>query len=110
MHAHAVGLHDGRRSITVDDKSGQMVTFTVHQPIGIVLGIVGYANGKPHFEGFPQPVVPKGVADGYVVERKNPHGDGPNLEMANGNEMTVGGDDTHDVALLDAFIYMLNGS
>ena len=51
VHADAVGLHDGSLAIDINDESRQQVALTMHQTVGVVLRIVGHADGDTHPEG-----------------------------------------------------------
>ena len=59
VNTHAMGLHDGRLAITVDDQSGEVVTLTVYKSVGVILGIVGNSDGNAHLECRCQAALPE---------------------------------------------------
>ena len=46
-----MSLHDGGLTIDINDKTWQMIAFTMHQAVGIVLLIVGNADVQAHLQG-----------------------------------------------------------
>ena len=89
MHAHAMSLHHGRLAIDIDDQSGQMVALAMHQPVSVVAGIVGNADGLPHGECRLETGMPEGIIDGDITEREYTHRDRPHLEMSDGNKRSA---------------------
>ena len=45
VHADAMGLHDSRLAIDIDDQSGQHIALAMHKAIGVVTGIIGQSDG-----------------------------------------------------------------
>ena len=82
VHAHAVGLHDSRSPVAVYNQPRQVVALAVNQPVGIVIGIVGYADGYAHLQGRLQPALPERGINGHLSERQDAHCDGAYLVMA----------------------------
>ena len=109
VHTDAVGLHNGRLTIDIDDQSRQQVALAVHQTVGIVLRIVCKADGQSHLQGGGQPTAPERLVDGFVVKGEHPHGDGAHLIVSDSDEIAVTVDDTHHFALSDSLVGLLDG-
>ena len=109
VHADAVGLHDGRLAIDVNDQSRQQVALAVHQAVGVVLRIVGQADGQPHLQGGSEATAPERLVDGFVTKGEHPHGDGTHLIVTDSDEIAMTVDDTHHFAFADALVGLLDG-
>ena len=109
MHADAVGLHDGSMAIDIDDESWQQVALTMNEAVGVVVGIVGNTDGSAHLIGRLQARSPEFIVDLTVGKREHTHSDGARLIMTYGDEIATRGDHTHDVALVDTLIGLLDG-
>ena len=84
MHSCRVRLHDGSPGIDVDDQSGQIVSLTVHETIGVIGGIDCDTDSTTHIIGDLQFTFPEIVVDGFLTERKHTYGDTSDLKMSFG--------------------------
>ncbi len=97
MHTHGVSLHHGRRSVDVNNKSGEEIPFAVHQAVGVVLRSVEvkhFAQAQGVGEAFAEELLI------YLApaEVKNPHGNGTALEVACADKSAVVSHNAHHVA------------
>ena len=109
MHAYAVCLQDGSRTIDIDDQSRKVIAFAMHEAEGVVLGIVCHSHATPCIESHLEAMLPEGIIDGFIVEGQHAHGYGPYLPVSYGNELTFSGEHTHEVALCRLTLEMMDG-
>ena len=76
----------------------------MYKPIGGGHRIVDKSNGFPSVEGLLEALMPKGIVDVDIIERKDTHGDGSLLIVAFGDELSIGGDHLHHFALFNVVI------
>ena len=81
-------LHDRRTSIDIDHQSGQRIALAVHQPITIGLRTLGKTQRTPHVVCHGKTKIPPRLVDGLPLERKHPHGNGTDLIMPLGDELS----------------------
>ena len=105
-----MGLHDGGLAIDIDDESGQQVALAMHETVGVVLRIIGHADGNAHPKGRLQAGIPELVVDGHIVERQDAHGDGTGLIVAYGQKGTVAADDPDHLTVGEVAVSLLDGS
>ena len=110
VHADAMGLHDGGFTIDIDNESWQVITLTMNQTIGVIIGVIGNADGLAHLQGRSQTRSPELSIDCYIAERQYTYSDRTLLVMANSDEIAMIGDHTHDFALADTFVGTLDGT
>jgi len=110
VHADAVGLHDSRLAIHVDDQSGQRIALAVHESEGVVRGISGNADNQSHVQSRTQSAHPELAVDGFVLEREHPHGNAANLPMTDGDELALRGQHTHPLTFLRLSLDALHGT
>ena len=104
-----MGLHDGRLAIDIDDESRQQVALAMHKTVGVVIRIVGNADGLAHFQRRTEARGPEAGIDGYIAKRQHTDGNRTGLIVSDSDEITLTGDHTYDIALTDAVVGMLNG-
>ena len=82
MHAHAMRLHDGRLAIDVDDQSGQVVTLTMYQTIGVSLTGIGQSDGLTNGQGRRKAPFPEIIVNRFVIKSEHPHSNASHLPMS----------------------------
>ena len=110
MYAHAMSLHNGGRTIDVDDESRNIIALAMHETICVVGWIIDNTDGAAHKKCRLQLGIPKGIVDGDIVEREDSHCNGTYLIMTHGNEIASGGHDSYHLALVNIFWLMLDGA
>ena len=110
MHADTMSLDDRCLSITIDDKTGQIVTLTMNEPISVVMGIVGYANPDAHVQGRQYALFPKIIIYRNIFKSKHSNRDGAFLIMPHSNKITIGIQHSDDITFFYAFIHPLYGT
>ena len=78
--------------------------------VGIVLGIVGNANGNSHLQRCLQAVFPELLVNRDILERKDAHGNGTDLIMPHRDEIPIGSDHPYGISFLDALINMMDST
>ena len=108
MHPDTMCLHDSRRAVDVDDKSGQVVSLAMNEAIYVVASVifhlVCYADGLSHIECCSQTFLPEGLVDALALEGQHAHSDASYQPMADGKEASVAGKHFHEVAFFERCI------
>ena len=111
VHTGRVGLHHGGAGIDVDDQSGQVVAFTMYQPVGVVIGALGNTDAAAHVVGGAQLAFPEFGINGFVgIKCQYAYGNAANLKMSFGYEFLFGSIDFHHFALFGLTVNVGNGS
>ena len=82
VHPYAMGLHDRRSTIDINNESWQVVALAVDQSEGVVLRIVCHSDAATSVQRHLNTAAPEGVIDGFVGKREHAHGDAANLPVA----------------------------
>ena len=110
MHTNAMGLHDGCLAIDIDNQSRQVVALAVHQAVGVVLRVVGNADGTTHLKGRTKARLEEDIVNGHIVEGQYPDGDGALLIVAYGDEIARNGHYTNYFTLFYPLVHRLDGT
>ena len=110
VHAGRVCLHDGGMVVHVDDESGEVIAFPMHQTVRVVAGIANQAQGTAEVLGHLQTAHPVVMVDGFLAERQHTYGDTAYLEMSAGNELFLGGIDIDHLTFFRLSFHAGNGT
>ena len=86
-----MSLHDGSFGININHQSGEIVTFTVYETIGVIDRIDSDSNGTTHVVCNFQFAFPEIMVDRFLPERKHTYSDTSDLEVSFGDKFFLGG-------------------
>ena len=104
-----MGLQNGGVAVDINHQTGQKIALAVYQTESIVVG-ANQPEGLTNFKRFVQSVEEEIGVDIGVGEREYSHHYAANLEMSVANVAAVAGIYRNNVAFLNIFIGMSNGS
>ena len=106
VHADGVRLHDGRIGIDVDDESRQEITFTMDEPVGVVVGS-DESQRLPYGIGGANTLMPEIGGQAVDAKRQDANGDRADLPMADTQQLVGRGAHLDEVALLGLTVWVV---
>ena len=82
----------------------------MHKTVGVVLQIIGDADGNTHPECRLQTGIPEFIVDFNITEGQHPHSNGALLIVSDSDEIAIRRDNSDHLTLGTAVISPLDGS
>ena len=109
MHAYGMCLHHSCVAINIDDQPWEIVTFAMHQTIGVVVA-ANHANAVANILGNGEFALVEMLVNRFAIKRKYPDHDAANLVVPSGDIFVFAGEDRDDVTLLRISTNVVDGS
>ncbi len=111
VHAGRMCLHHCSTGINVDNQPRQVVSLPVHQAIGVVCRVSGYADTAAHVVCYAEFTFPEVRIDFFfLTEGQYAYGDTANLKMPFGYEFLFGRVDFNNFPFFGLSVEMCDGA